>query len=102
MTMTSPQQTNPNPSPKARFQSSPDNVVKHRRLLELPELQRAFDFALLQYSAKATQEMKDQLSAIAAAAKVQAAHEFIAEFRMLGETAPPLSARVDTDNLGGN
>ena len=88
-----------NPSPKGRFQSISDNITKHRRLLEQPELQRAFDFALMNYSARVTQEIKDQLGAVTAAAKIQAVHEFIAEFRMLGETPAPASRQPVTDNL---
>jgi hypothetical protein len=91
-----------NPTPKSRFQSSPDNVAKHRKLLELPELQRALDYALMSYSNRVSLEIKDGNSAMVAGAKQLAVHEFITEFKSLAETPPPASARKDLDNLGGN
>jgi hypothetical protein len=91
-----------NPTPKSRFQSSSDNVAKHRKLLELPELQRALDYAMMSYSNRISFEIKDGNSAMIAGAKQLAIHEFITEFKSLAETAPATAARRDLDNLGGN
>ena len=55
-----------NPSPKSRFQENPQNVTKHRELLELPQLQRSLDAAMLQYQAALTNNMPSDLSGASA------------------------------------
>lgn len=83
-----------NPSPKARFQQSVDNIKKHRELVQLREFERACDYALLQHSADVVKQSdgNPQLSG-AAFFKIQGAQEFLFALRNLSET-------VDLPNRG--
>lgn len=90
-----------NPSPRTRFQLSSDSISKHRKLLDLPELQRALDYAEMQVHAEWAQQVKDGNSAMMAGFKQQAVLEFIQAFKLLAEV-PIRSNLVGSDNLAGN
>jgi hypothetical protein len=83
-----------NPPPKARFQESQDNVSKHKRLLDLPELQRALDFALMEYQGRlsfeaGTEGANAQLTAMAAMYKLKGVLEYIHVLKNLAEKPIP-------------
>lgn len=83
-----PQQHRPNvnPTPRARFQESADNISKHRALIESREAQRAFDFAQLEYAAYLAQMVTDNpQSAAFAGLKLSGMMEFASVFKNLGE-----------------
>lgn len=90
-----------NPSPKARFQESTDNVSRHRTLVDSKEFQRAIDFALLQFGlALATQPLSQEEFQIGAAGlKLRGVHDFISILRNLSETPKPLAIVNRNDNL---
>ena len=82
-----------NPTPRARFQSSSDNISKHRNLIGTHEFQRAIDLALLQYAL----DLSKTEASLASAThwRLLGAQEFIFTLRNLAEmpqhvtTAPP-------------
>jgi hypothetical protein len=89
-----------NPSPKARFQESADNVSKHRDLIQTREFQRAVDFALLQYAAKLHDETNGNLNVAAGAhLRMTGAHEFLFTLRNLAESTDFPARRAETPNL---
>ena len=93
-----PQAAPLNPSPKARFQQAPDNISKHRALVDSKEFQRACDFALLQYQAELSQRIVDGTNAAANYFRMLGAQEFIQTMRLLSESTPRVTV-VDPDNL---
>jgi len=90
-----------NPSPKARFQESQDNISKHRDMIQSREFQRASDFALLQYQIKLAAETNGNVNLAAAAhMKLCGAAELLLVMRNLGETFELAIGGVDdTGNL---
>lgn len=80
---------------------SADNISKHKHLVDLPELQRGLDFALMHLQGMWCEQVKDQTSAMAVGLKLQGVLEFIQTFKLLAETAPK-SNLVVVDNLAGN
>lgn len=76
-----------NPTSKARFLESSDNISKHRDLVDSTTFQRACDFAMLQFSmAVATTPMTaEDVSIGAAGLKLRGAHDFLSIFRNLSE-----------------
>ena len=92
-----------NPSPKKRFQEVADSVRKHRDLIQMPEFQRAVDFALLHYMAQLGQETDGNLNAAAAAhLRLSGAREFLWHLRNLAESTEFIPRRVETPNLDHN
>ena len=74
-----------NPTPKNRFLDSGDNISKHRKMVDQPEFQRACDFAMLQYTAGLTNEIKDINSATACGLQLLGAQQFLLVLRNLSE-----------------
>jgi hypothetical protein len=94
-----------NPTPKARFQGSTNNITAHRKMVELPEFDRGIDFAKLQYlqyltdTAPADLMSQNYLAACAACfQRVMGMNEFVSVLRNLSET-PTLPPKVGSDNL---
>ncbi len=89
-----------NPSPKARFVSSPTLVKSHRDLLADNQLQMSMDFALLQYQATLTNNMpSDMAGAAAVGLRLLGAQEFVSTFRLLAETANLPAPAKNNGNL---
>ena len=88
-----------NPSPRTRFQMSPDNISKHRDLIATREFDRACDFALLEYQGHLSVASKTQMDAMESGYKAKGAIEFLAVLRTLGEQPQRAEPRVDPDNL---
>jgi len=89
---------NPNQQPKARFQASPDNIKKHRDLVDSREFERGADFALLQYVQSIKGTIVDGTSAMAAGFKIYGAVELLEQMKTLAEKAT-IQAPVPTGNL---
>jgi hypothetical protein len=81
---------NVNPTPKARFQESGNNIAEHHTLLESRPFQRACDFGLQQYMLKLATVTGDFNTAAAAGFKMQGAQEFLATLRLLAEKPEPV------------
>lgn len=86
-----------NPTPKARFQESVDNVKKHRDLVQLREFERACDFALLQYQANLSKVPLNEASATHF--RLIGASEFIQVLRNLSESAELPTRVMQSENL---
>lgn len=91
-------------SPRSRFQSSGDNVKKHRDMIDLPEFQRGIDFALLEYQRSMAINMNPQSTTftsenIAMAQRLAGAQEFIHVLRELAEPAKVAPAPPPAKNL---
>lgn len=88
-----------NPTPKARFQESGDNISKHRDMIGSKEFQRGCDSALLQYQAVLGLRTTDMATAAANQFKLLGAQEFLQELRLLAEmpvrSAPVLNKELD-------
>ena len=93
------QQPNVNPTPKARFQSAPQNITAHHAMIERDSFDKAADAALLQYCADMAQQTRDGNSAMAMGFKLQGALEYLQTLKLLEETGPTPVARKDLDNL---
>lgn len=94
-----------NPSAKARFMASPDNITKHREMVDSREFERAIDFGLMQYQQRLAFTLADETNSNAAAAaalKMKGAMEFVTELRMLGEAPRPIPTPARGDNLNHN
>lgn len=91
-------QTITNSIPRARFQTSADNIKKHRDLVDSPEFIRASDFAVAQYAGECTVGLGTAADAVAAGYKIQGAMEFLQTFRMLSES-PTAPKNVPTPSL---
>ena len=76
---------NVNPTPKERFIAYKPFVDGHRELIGRPELQRGFDFALLEFQRELAAGITDGNGAAANHYKLAGAHEFIRVFRKLAE-----------------
>ena len=92
---------NPNPTAKARFQESSDNVKKHQAMIQLGEFQRGLDFARLEDQRQLAEGVNDMNKAAVAGIKIQAVEEFLIVLKYLGEKAIPFSAPKIVDNLPG-
>lgn len=93
-----PQAVALNPSPKLRFMQSPDNIKKHRDMIDSNEFQRACDFALLQYQSQLSMTTVDMAGAAANNFKMLGAQELLQTMRLLGESVPRVT-KTDPDNL---
>jgi hypothetical protein len=78
--------------------SSADNLSKHRTLVDSPELQRALDFAMLEYQARILATTSDTAGAAPGFFRLLGAQEFVQTLRNLSEK-PPTPVIVDKDNL---
>lgn len=85
-----------NPTPKARFQLSNDNISKHRDMVDKREFERGADFALLQYSAELCDKENNPT---VVGLKIAGAHEFLKIFRLLSERAELKPLPRPNDNL---
>ena len=74
-----------NPTPKKRFSDYKAYVDAHRELMQKPEVQRAFDFALMQMFHELADKSTDGNSAAANQYKMIGAKEFIYTVRNLAE-----------------
>jgi hypothetical protein len=96
-------QPNVNPSPKIRFMESTEHIRHHRELIQRHELQRGFDYALMQMQGELVARASGDLNQMAGVAlKIAGAMEFIRVFKTLGEQELPLSIVQPQDNLAGN
>lgn len=95
-----------NPTPKARFQTE-QNIKEHHALLETPAFDRAEDLALLEYARKLSLELGNsqnpQVQGMVNGWKMTGVHEFLSEFRNLGEKPvvvepPGIARRLDHKN----
>lgn len=88
-----------NPSPKTRFQESPDNISRHKALLETRELQRGLDFALAEYSAQLALSVSENPNlATVAGLKSTGVHEFLMTFKTLA-AMPVRPVHMPSQNL---
>ncbi len=89
-----------NPTPKARFQESGQNVSNHRDLIGSREFERATDFALLEYQRQLSmQDISNLNTAAAAHIKMLGAMEFLQVLRNLSEAPTVPRMAPLTDNL---
>ncbi len=90
-----------NPTSKARFLESSDNISKHRDLVDSTTFQRACDFAMLQFSMAicTTPIEPGEMSMGAAALKLRGAHDFLSILRNLSEAPQKPSPIVRLDQL---
>jgi hypothetical protein len=84
---------------RQRFQLSPDNLRKHRDMIETHEFQRGTDFAMLDTAAFLAATVKDDESAKAAGHALRGAHEFLYRLKMLAEVPKSQPKIVDMGNL---
>lgn len=85
--------------------ASPDNITKHREMVDSREFERAIDFGLMQYQQRLAFTLADETNSNAAAAaalKMKGAMEFVTELRMLGEAPRPIPTPARGDNLNHN
>lgn len=88
-----------NPTPKLQFQQSSDNIAKHKRLLEMTELERGINFALLQMQADLADRPTDGNAAAANWFRIMGANDFIKTFRELAQSPTPLASKRDNGQL---
>lgn len=88
----------PNPSPKARFQTLSAAVAEHHVMVDSVAFRRAADYAMLQYQQYISEQVKDGNTAMCAGFKLQGALEFLAQFKMLADN-PVFTPRTTEDNL---
>lgn len=89
------QPVNTNPSPKARFRESTQNITAHRDMLQSPEFERALDFAALEYQLQAAARVTDGNGALALGYKLLGVQEFISTLKMLSEVPQPMPRTID-------
>lgn len=90
-----------NPSPKARFMQSGDNVSKHRKMVDSGEFQRAVDAGFLQFASFHASSITDSQSAMAAGFRIQGAFDVLQTIRMLSES-PNVAKPLPSENLNHN
>jgi len=76
-----------NPSPRVRFQDVKQYVSEHRALMEDPRVQRAMDYAFLEYQRQLCDLKVDGNGAAANHFRMLGAMEFMTTFLLLGEPA---------------
>lgn len=93
-----------NPTPKAKFQESNDNISKHRAMVDSREFERAQDVGLLEHTAAIalTFNPTSQVEAIAAAFRIRGALEYAMQMRMLAEKPLPPRPVTPVGNLDHN
>jgi hypothetical protein len=90
---------NTNPTPKARFQESADNIKRHRELISSREFMRAIEFATLEMSRQITLQSKaDNMTAIALHFQQVGAELFVNVLMNLSEKVE-LPAKMPAQNL---
>jgi hypothetical protein len=85
-----------NPTPKARFQLSAQNISAHRELVDKREFERASDFALLQFQAELCDKENNPTIV---GLKIAGAQEFLKVLRALSENEVLKIAPRPNDNL---
>jgi len=88
---------NLNPSPKAQFRESGENISKHRALLESREFHRAIHYAKTQYWRQLAMATPDNNYAMAMGWKMIGVEEFLAVLMNLSESPPAPSAAVNNN-----
>jgi len=89
-----------NPTPRQQFQESPDNISKHRALIELPQFARATHMALLQYQRQLTDSPPADMGGAAGAyLRILGAQEFVNILLNLGEQPQRLDPRSTITQL---
>lgn len=96
--MPTPSETNRlvNPSPKARFQQSPESISKHRDLVDKREFERGADFTMLQYIGELCDKENNPT---VLGLKIAGAQEFLKVFRLLSEKPLLTALPKPNDNL---
>jgi len=89
-----------NPSPKSRFQETPNHVQHHRDMIASAAFERAADYAMLQYSSRLALQMNNPTfnDYATMGVKITGAKEYLQELRMLAESAS-VKQTVVHDNL---
>jgi len=82
-------------SPREQFREHADSITKHRNLVDLPEFQRAAQYAMLEFQALLSAQVKDANSALAVGYKLQGGLELISILRNLAEPTPALPKIVN-------
>lgn len=86
-----------NPTPKAKFQSVPARVSRHRDLIASEVFEEAADRAMLQFASELARDGGDLNQAASKHLRLQGAHEFLYALRNLGESSPTIiPARAPT------
>lgn len=93
------QKTQLNPSPKQRFQATPNAITKHRALLEKTEFDIAADAAMNELQLQLAMQIRDGNSAMSVGFRLQGAQEFLSTFKTLSEQVTMPAARPTNDNL---
>lgn len=88
-----------NPTPKARFQESNDNIAKHHKLVDSTEYQRAIDFSLLEYQKNLSMNASDPNAAMTMGVKISGVLEFLTVMKQLGDPPQVYDRRPPKDNL---
>jgi hypothetical protein len=78
-----------NPTPKARFQESQDNVTRHLKMVDSSEFQRGIDFALLEYQKILALQCTGANEAMSIGVKLCGTLEFIGVLKQLAD--PPVA-----------
>ena len=87
-----------NPTPAQRFRDAPDNIRKHRDMIDSHEFQRAADFAMLEYQVRLTMSA-NPAPADVIGQRITGALEFLQVMRFLGEVPQPVAPRRDVGQL---
>ena len=85
---------------QARFQQSPDNVSKHRALVESRDFDRACDFGMLEYTMRLAKVVSDDpRKAAYMGLKLAGAYEFLVQMRTLSEKPQLVAKTAAVENL---
>lgn len=84
-----------NPTPKAEFLISADNLKRHHMLVENPILRDHLEVALAEYTRRQSAMDLGPDSGAARFLRIQGAHELLDVFLNLAESPTPPSARSD-------
>lgn len=87
-------------SPRARFQDSKEDTLRHLEIVSSPSFARALDAAVLQM-VHTQPLLKDAHDAVARAHQIQGARDFIEVLKTLADK-PEAVRRVNVGNLDGN
>ena len=91
-----------NPTPKAEFIQEPKNIEAHHLVVQNPAVRRGLEVALAQMNRQLADSAPPEMGACAAAhLRSLGAHDLIATFYGLAETATPVAA-APSPNLPGN
>lgn len=88
-----------NPTPRARYQASVNNIKVHRDIFGSAATQAALDTALLEYQLQLVIGTKDANGAAASHFKLAGANEFAHLLKTFAEKPASLPTQPDRDNL---